>query len=384
MQHNRRNFLKATAVASIASAAPAQAATNDPWIGVIHSTSLDADLELAFYDGLRLQGQGYEADPMRDLSAGMTRMNVLCRHVQGKYRRGSYAAIGKAVQDILDTLGQSNLKAIVAVGGLIVGKAAALQLTSKGSTVPLATIIGRQNTEVGSYVSSAGFYFDDNSTVARTLSDKVAELLQYPGMDAQSLWLLYNGNSEMGFDEKAAWESVLNRAPYNVASPNSINAALDSSGNAIENKDIKLRNAFQIARNRGAKAIVVSSDPYFTRHLSQIVRIAGSRAFANIIMCYPVLEYSDEASDAGMGTANYFALGPRVTDVYSKLGALVGNWVKTGAAPNPRFSRVIMSHSSLDLELTQLAGSTAATAELTRTRWIPLVDPHRFRNCPSL
>jgi hypothetical protein len=286
---------------------------------------------------------------MRDLSTGLTRMNVLSHHVQGKYRRGSYAGIGRAVQDIVDALAQSNLKAIVAVGGAIVGKAAALHLASRGSTIPLATVIGRQSTDVEAYRYSAGFYFDDGTTVTRTLSDKVAEIMQYPGMDQkldpQNLWLLYNGNSEIGFDEKAAWDGVLHGNPYNVQSPNSLNAALDSAGSPVENKDIKLRNSFQLLRNRGAKAVVVSSDPYFTRHSQRIVRIAGSRAFSSMIMCYPILEYSDEATDAGMGAANYFASGPRLSDVYFKLGALVAYWVKNGSPLSPRFSRVLVSHS---------------------------------------
>jgi hypothetical protein len=288
---------------------------------------------------------------MQTLSGGLSRLNVLSHPIQGRYRKGSYDGIGRIVQDILDALAQSNLKVIVAVGGLIAGKAAALYLASKGSKIPLVTIIGRQNADVEAYSYSAGFYFDNNTTVTQTLSDKISELLQYPGMDpnpkvdSQNLWLIYNGNSEIGFDEKAAWESVLNNAPYNVASPNSINAALDSVGNGIENKDIKLRNSFQFAKNRGAKAVVVSSDPYFTRNLQKIVRISGSRAFSNMIMCYPLLEYSDEALDAGMGAANYFASGPRLTDVYSKLGALAANWAKTGTPPSQRFSRAVMYHS---------------------------------------
>src|SRR4030095_2366850 len=132
--------------------------------------------------------------------------------------------------------------------------------------------------------------------------------------------------------------------PYNVQSPNSLNAALDSAGSPVENKDIKLRNSFQLLRNRGAKAVVVSSDPYFTRHSQRIVRIAGSRAFSSMIMCYPILEYSDEATDAGMGAANYFASGPRLSDVYFKLGALVAYWVKNGSPLSPAARRVPAVH----------------------------------------
>jgi hypothetical protein len=81
-----------------------------------------------------------------------------------------------------------------------------------------------------------------------------------PTTDARNLWLLYNGNSEMGSDEKAAWDNIM-RNVYGITNPtNSINAALDSLGSTVENKDIKLRTNFQFALNQRAKAIVVSRD----------------------------------------------------------------------------------------------------------------------------
>jgi hypothetical protein len=162
--------------------------------------------------------------------------------------------------------------------------------------------------------------------------------------DAKNLWLLYNGNSEMGDAEKAAWNSILTGSPYNVASPHSIDIAVDSQGGPIQNKDINIRSAFQKAKTGGAKAIVVSGDPYFTYRLQRIVRIAGHKNFSNLIMSYPVMEYSDEAIDAGMGSSNYFVYGPRLSDAYFNLGALVANQLK-GAAPATRFSQVTFTHS---------------------------------------
>jgi len=304
-------------------------------------------LQLALYNGLRLSGSGYEADPTQTVTGSLTRLNVITTQINGTYQKGTYGNIQNCVQDIIDATSGHTLGAIVAVGGLIIGKAAAQKLSSLSSTVPLATIIGRRNANVEAYSHSEGYYFDDDTTVTQTLKAKIDELLQYSGMtstDGQNLWLLYNGNSEMGDAEKTAWSSILTGSPYNVASPHSINVAVDSQGRSVQNKDINIRSAFQTAKSGGAKAIVVSGDPYFTYRLQRIIRIAGAKNFSNLIMSYPVMEYSDEAKDAGMGSSNYFAYGPSLSDAYFNLGALVANQLK-GTAPTTRFSQVTFTHS---------------------------------------
>jgi hypothetical protein len=141
------------------------------------------DLEGAFVEGLRLNSQGYEADPTRQPQGSMKRLNILTHHVNGKYRRGKYDNIRTAVQDILAALAPMDLRAIVAVGGLIIGKAAAAELQSRSSTLPLACILGRKNSDVEAYGNAGGFYFDDNTTVTQTLSSKINELLGYSMMD---------------------------------------------------------------------------------------------------------------------------------------------------------------------------------------------------------
>jgi hypothetical protein len=344
MNYHRRNFLKATAAVSVAGASQAQAQTSDPWIGLVHSTALDSDLELAFFAGLRQKN--FESDPTLPVPTGFRRLNVLANHVNGRYKKGSVDNIRQAVKDITDAIAPTQLKAIVALGGLIVGQAAAQELVSEKSTVPLATIIGRKDTGIESYANAGGYYLDDTTTATQMMAAKVQELLTYmtaPAMDAKNIWLLYNGNSAMGADERLAWNTLLSSTPYNVTQPKSVDA-LSTTGGTNENKDIKLRIAFNQAKTNGAQAIVVSSDPYFTRHLQRMVRIAGTQRYSSLIMCYPLMEYHDEASDAQMTSNNYFATGPRLSDVYTKLGALVGDWIN-GTAPNPLFKRADVFHS---------------------------------------
>jgi hypothetical protein len=111
-----------------------------------------------------------------------------------------------------------------------------------------------------------------------------------------------------------------------VTMPMAVDAATTHPGGT--NEKISLKKAFQYAS--GAKAIVLSSDPHFTRRLSQIIRLARQ---ANVIMCYPLPQYYDEAIDAGMSNSQFMAYGPSLSDYYEKLGDLVGRRLTNSGLP---------------------------------------------------
>jgi hypothetical protein len=157
MKSNRRDFITGTTALGLLAPGEARAAAGDPWVGVVHSTVMASDWELKFYEGLRKQG--YEADPAVPLTGGRKRVNILSRHVNGRYKRASQN-LQLAVKDTTDTL-QANLKVLVAAGGLPAGQAAATQLKTSASTssIPLVTLVGRKDA-LSNYQHAEGIYFD--------------------------------------------------------------------------------------------------------------------------------------------------------------------------------------------------------------------------------
>ena len=97
MKSNRRDFITGTTALVLLAPGEARAAAGDPWVGVVHSTLMASDSELAFYDGLRKQG--YEADPAVSLTGNRKRVNILSRHVNGRYKKASQN-LQLAVKDI--------------------------------------------------------------------------------------------------------------------------------------------------------------------------------------------------------------------------------------------------------------------------------------------
>jgi hypothetical protein len=156
-----------------------------------------------------------------------------------------------------------------------------------------------------------------------------------------TICLLYNGNSAMGAYELQEFKALLN-----VQSPLSVDAVSTSASG--ENKRINLRDAFVNIMGLTAQAVVVSSDPYFTLRMPKIIRLAGNKRFQGLIMCYPLLDYGDDATDAGMTTTNFMARGPRLSDAYQNLGDLVGKRLAdtSGAMPY-KFYQVTQSYMGL-------------------------------------
>jgi hypothetical protein len=294
----------------------AAAIAGGPWIGFLHSTDLDPDLEEAFYAGLR--DQGYEADPTND-PGSRQRLNVLSVEMKGRYKASNLAPIRRAVRTIIAAVPATDLKAIVAVGGVVTGTAAAAELRAQSKQIPLITLVGRP-IDTEQYQFKEGFYFDDNSTAGGLMTQKVNRLMNVAGLaNANDVCLVYNGNAAQAAVELSGWNSLLSAAPFNVQSPKSFDVRLDEN---THNKDINLRQRFDDAVGTPvrAKAIVLSSDPYFARHMEKIARIA--KRLEPIPICFPVHEYLKEAGDAQAGTS--FAIGPKLSEAYNQIGKTVG------------------------------------------------------------
>jgi hypothetical protein len=320
MKSNRRDFIAGTTALGLLVPGEARAAAGDPWVGIVHSAVMASDWELAFYKGLRKQG--YEADPALPLTGNLKRVNILSRHVNGRYKKASQN-LQLAVKDITDTL-QANLKVLVAAGGLPAAQAAATQLKSSASTtnIPLVALVGRKDA-LSNYQHAEGIYFDDITGSTNTsMQQKITDLLNTYSTRVRldKIGFLYNSNSVIGPLEQQEFTNALSQ--MGVARPLYVDALGKSSSG--ENYDIKLSDAFDdLVNTQGAQAVILSADPHFTTQLPKVVRLAMARRTV-LIMCYPFTDYGDEALDAGMSKTEFLARGPTLQEVYSLIGETVG------------------------------------------------------------
>jgi hypothetical protein len=324
MKSNRRDFIAGTTALGLLAPREARAAAGDPWVGIVHSAVMASDWELAFYNGLRKQG--YEGDPSLPLTGNLKRVNILSRHVNGRYKKASQN-LQLAVKDITDTL-QANLKVLVAAGGLPAAQAAATQLKTSASTtnIPLVALVGRKDA-LSNYQHAEGIYFDDIVTggAAPTntyMQQKITDLSNTYGFQGRldKIGFMYNGNSVIGSLELPEFTNAM--AKLGVAKPLYVDALGKSSSG--ENRDIKLVDAFDdLVTNQGAQAVILSADPFFTTQLPKLMRIALARRKV-LTMCYPLTDYGEEAKDAGMALSEFLARGPSLKDVYSSIGEIVG------------------------------------------------------------
>ncbi|TMJ22236.1 MAG: hypothetical protein E6G96_19955 [Alphaproteobacteria bacterium] len=185
------------------------------------------------------------------------------------------------------------------------------------------------------YANVEGIYFDDVSTGTNTnMAKKVSDLTDMGGqykIPKEKVCFLYNKNSGIGEAELGELNDILSLGH------DPLNSEASRGG---ENASIKLADAFSDIP-AGAKAVILSADPYFTRHMSEIVRLAAKNS-NQFMLCYPLLDYGDEAGAVGMSTAQFMARGPRLKDVgdatkglYLALGELAGARL---AAPGGQYS----------------------------------------------
>jgi hypothetical protein len=134
---------------------------------------------------------------------------------------------------------------------------------------------------------------------------------QFPGanLTAGDIWLLFNSNSVMASavtdptSEQYDWKHNLGGGGYVDA---------NSSGH---NEDINFANAFTTAvLEGGAKAVVVSADPFFFNQRGLL--ITAARQYPNLIMCYPNTEYWVSGGKA----ANSMSYGPTLANIYKDVG----------------------------------------------------------------
>jgi hypothetical protein len=324
MTKSRRNFLAASAAMGVLGATDAFAQDATPWIGWLHSTAIEPDLEQAFLEGLR--NKGWEGDPTQPLPASRKRVIIRRVNGNGKYKYNSVDDLKRGAADLRNHT-SPNLKMLITAGGIVSGLAVA-----DIRDLPLLVLMGRFNQVVADNGRVGGILFD--RPYGSTQNDALIAKLNYltnPNTYAirpEKICLIYNGNSSMGSAESSEWLTSVNRVGK------SLDAKQSTSG-PLENNRIVWRRVFDdavAALGPGRKAIILSSDPFFTSKRQRIIRLA--QQYDGLVMCYPLQEYYDDAVEPDTDDkSRAMSFGPKLKTVYSDLGAMAGQLLTTPDMP---------------------------------------------------
>jgi hypothetical protein len=302
MLGNRREFFKASAAVGVlgASASSATAKQVDKFVALMHSTTLEPELEQALLGGLSSSGT-YEADPTKDITAKKTVV------IERYYGLGDYANLNKVGDRIND---QSSWNLVIALGG----NPAVIAVNAKVSQTPLLVAYVPKTgdtVESNPYVRGFNLSKDTSGSNYSFPGSAVAKLNDSYGISNAQMVLLYNGNSGATATYSGQW-------------PSGAHTSDASENKSKANKTIKLANAIQSALNQvtgSPRALVFTPDPYFTLHRREIIQILRRMNLSNVVFGFPFTEYFIEANtNAGFTTDNCFALGPTLADVYKQVG----------------------------------------------------------------
>ena len=238
--------------------------------------------------------------------------------------RGSYDAKGEKQHLNRQVVRMSNdptVNMVVAVGGLVSAFAAA-----KHSTKPFLVMIG-QLPAIDDFDLDPDKDFNFcgginlNTTVTNTIRHQAAVSLAScaPG----EVFLLFNKNARMARAEKRAWEAHGWR---------SIAAGVDDDG---EN-DSDFLPIIRRARRKGAKALIVSADPFFALKRNELVGAIHDASISPPMFAIYPSPYFAGATPAP--TAGRFRwVGPDLTQQYHNIGVKTGTLLNKIRAAGPEF-----------------------------------------------
>jgi hypothetical protein len=139
---------------------------------------------------------------------------------------------------------------------------------------------------------------------------------QQYNLPLNQLCLLYNGNSQI--QQLNEWNALTNR--MGQISDASLTHA--SGQNAKIQFATAIDNALDKTDDTKNRALVITSDPFFTLRRAKIIRRLKRKK--NVIACFPFQEYVSDALEADFTKDNCMAWGPVLSDVYQSLGQTAG------------------------------------------------------------
>jgi len=354
MAQNRRDFIKGSAIVGVvgASAASAEQRLHDdpPWIGFLHSTALEPDLEDAFVEGLKSDTDtpnvwnGNSSSPLD----APNRVVIRKVSVRGKYGRSQTNPLRNAAQDTQQLT--PNPKLLVAAGGNVVA-IAVNGLTYGTKPIPVLVAMGRPDSSISqSNIKKIILENDSRDLLAKKIGHLQAN---FSVTSFSQMVLFYNGNSKMSQPQLDEWASLTGSAGKQIDASDPTNFSATVGTADKDNTKIKLKDAIQAAigltSGQSVRAIIVTSDSYFTMHRGKIIRLIKNlttrrvNPIKNLVMCYPLDEYDQDAQQAGFDPDTDFAIvGPSLTDVYNLLGRraaqILGN---VGTVPDTEAATIV-------------------------------------------
>jgi hypothetical protein len=238
---------------------------------------------------------------------------------------GSYDAKGTKQalnRQVVRLCNEPDVKIIVAVGGLVSAFAAA-----KHSTKPFLIMIGQ-------LPASDDFDLDPendfnycgginlNTTVANSIRHDAAASLA--GCAPAEVFLLINNNARMAKAERRAWKAQ--------GWP-SIAGGVDEDG---DNDTAEFKSAIKKAMKKGAKAIVVSADPFFALNRDRLVAAIHDSTLSPLLYaCYPSSYFAGATPAPTPGRFRW--VGPDLGTQYRNIGAKTGVLLNKVLAGTPEF-----------------------------------------------
>jgi ABC-type uncharacterized transport system substrate-binding protein len=203
---------------------------------------------------------------------------------------------------------------IAATGGTMSARAA----RSATSTIPILFVAGSDPIKFGlaASVSRPGGNATGVSIVTTPLVKKRLELLRELAPNITTIAMLSNpGSTSFAFERELASDNEREETA-SAAKLAGVKLLMLEAGS-----DAELEQGFDAVIKDGARALVVSADPFFTDRRAAIVELAKRHALPAI---YPWRQYT-----AAGGLASY---GPSITEAYRQIGHYAGRILK-GANP---------------------------------------------------
>jgi hypothetical protein len=228
----------------------------------------------------------------------------------GKYDDTEGTTATALYTDMTNADADISVNVIIAAGGLVSAHAA----NKNVKLTPFLVLVGQEpkfDMNALTYCGGVNLNMVDQNLVRHDL------LVGHYNVDPKSVFLIWNSNSKMGKYEKRQWHRH--------------GGWLDVPVN--QNSEIAIGNAFTAAKNGGAKAVVVSGDPYFTAHMDALVKAANA---SQLTVCYPFSAYANAPTSPAPKVSMIF--GPDIEVAYRlmgrKAGVLLDNVAAGSKAPD--------------------------------------------------
>jgi hypothetical protein len=280
-----------------------------PAIGYVTSGEYDGTFKTNFLAGLAPTWQG-NPGPGQNVE------------IKPGAANGAYDAKGTKYQlnkHVARLCSDSDVKMIVAVGGLVSAFAA-----MKYSTKPFLVMIGQ-------LPASDDFDLDPDDTfnffgginLATTAANAArhATVTALAACEPEQVFLVFNNNARMAKAERRAWKAHGWR---------SIAGGVDADG---DNDAEDFLPVLRRAKNRkGAKAFVISADPFFALQRNALVNAINT---VDLPACYPAKYFKDATPAPTPGRFKW--LGPDLDEEYKNMGKKAGQLLTKIMASNPEF-----------------------------------------------